>query len=260
MFLEFHASHSPAYNLGTKPAETWAKTIEFAQNASKLRRKDPEAYRLAQMGLFLEFAGTAAGIFGTAAMIPKPTAAVKNVGSYSLFEGVPNATKSGTGGFRGLQSIEMTHWQNYQAERLLHQAKQGRRLSTSEVEQFRKYLDTYHNADLLVEGIDKIPSNIIDYSAVGGFAIGPSGRPVIVLRKEATGYTALHEYLHLRHYEKVAARNVGQEIAAWEAISVREVEQVVYDELRFRYWRHLSPGQQHHAREYVLDKGGFSWD
>jgi hypothetical protein len=165
------------------------------------------------------------------------------------------------GGVR--RSLEMNTWQNAQAQRFLFASRTGRAMTEQEFGQFETFLRTYHDGTVLLRDGPNIPQHLrLRPQDLGMTYATPNGQTFIVLRDNASNYIALHEYLHLRHYELIRSRaqSARQAYETWTGLTTREAEQIVYDELRLRYWHNLTSADQEHARWYVAHSDGFAWE
>jgi len=67
----------------------------------------------------------------------------------------------------------------------------------------------------------------------------------LVLRKEATVYHLLHEFMHFRHCQEVGKR-------AWKALSTVEKEEFVYKKM-IEHYKYLTRAELKHANDYIND-------
>jgi len=151
---------------------------------------------------------------------------------------------------RGALRYAVEEWA---ASELLVFRNSGQALTASEIADFERFIARHHGNARLVADSPTLAQRLKPNEAAR-FDVTAAGEMTIVYRAgdPNLGYYLLHEHLHLLHYRRVG-------YAQFTRITPAAAEQFVYDEMKFNFWRHLSPQQQRDAAFQVFSRGGNPW-
>jgi len=171
-----------------------------------------------------------------------------------------------------MRLIRLTRLQEAEAEGLLLR----RSLTAGEIEQLRLRMNASfpRGVEIYIDSPAlpiqyRLPPKTAEITVNGGTKVLPDGTVVITLRADATGLTALHEYIHAAHltdlyqYYQHAGLTpkdaLNRAITRWRTMSTLESEQAVFDLILSRYWNQLTIQEQRQATEYIMSTGGLAW-